>query len=214
MLKKRVLEVALNEINEKTNLDVGCEFEKIGRTTTALLFTMKPKQGSIKDDSLIKSIYEKLVFYGIKPEIINNLIQKHDTEYILANLDIVEEQIQKGEIKNVTAYLLKAFNIDFRTPETEYTKAQKEEIEKKQKEQEEKERLEHEAEEQKVEEYRIKKEKAEAYLCTLTEAKKEELLQEFLKEIKENVFLTKFFTKFGLNNPVVYSKRIDFLTLK
>jgi plasmid replication initiation protein len=114
MLKKRVLDIAVQEINEKTDITVSFDFEKIGRINTAVLFTMQPKQNTQEDNTLTDTVKTKLRFYGIQDETISQLIQKHDLEYILTNLQIVEEQIQKGKIQNVTGYLLKAFQSDFR----------------------------------------------------------------------------------------------------
>ena len=88
--------------------------EKVGRATTAILFTMNLKTVGSKDENLITSIKEKLKFYGVNNDSIEELIVKHDEQYLLANLKIVEEQLQKGEIQNVTGYLLKAFQTDFR----------------------------------------------------------------------------------------------------
>lgn len=88
--------------------------EKVGRATTAILFTMNLKTVGSKDENLVTSIKEKLKFYGVNNDSIEELIGKHDEQYLLANLKIVEEQLQKGEIQNVTGYLLKAFQTDFR----------------------------------------------------------------------------------------------------
>jgi hypothetical protein len=59
---------------------------------------------------------------------IEELLKKHDEQYLLANLEIVDEKIKKGEIQNIPAYLLKAFQNDFRPAENEYTKEQKEKV--------------------------------------------------------------------------------------
>ena len=39
----------------------------------------------------------------------------------------MEEKVNQGSVKNPTAYLMKAFQDDYRTPETEYVKLQEEE---------------------------------------------------------------------------------------
>ncbi len=59
-------------------------------------------------------------------------MQNHDTDYLLTNIAVIEEQINKGKkIKNITAYLAKAFVVDFRKTETGYVRKQKKKQEEK-----------------------------------------------------------------------------------
>ncbi|MDX2133590.1 MAG: hypothetical protein SFV52_02325 [Saprospiraceae bacterium] len=52
-------------------------------------------------------------------------LQKHDEDYILANIRVIEEELKNGkEIRNIPAYLMKAFEVDFRPIETEFDKIQ------------------------------------------------------------------------------------------
>jgi hypothetical protein len=57
------------------------------------------------------------------------LIEKHDEDYILANIRVVEEELQEWKvIRNIPAYLMKAFQVDFRPLETEHSKLQAKKI--------------------------------------------------------------------------------------
>lgn len=63
---------------------------------------MQPKKTPVKEDKLETSIKSKLKLYGVSDPIIETLVHKHDLEYLSANLKIVEEQIKKGGITNIT----------------------------------------------------------------------------------------------------------------
>jgi len=63
---------------------------------------MHPKKESIERNSTETDIRAKLKLYGVSDPIIETLVQKHDLEYLSANLKIVEEQIKKGGISNIT----------------------------------------------------------------------------------------------------------------
>lgn len=60
---------------------------------------------------------------------IQNLLKKHDEQYLLANISIVEEQVKKGNVSNVVGYLLKAFQDDFSHAKSEQLKRESEKIE-------------------------------------------------------------------------------------
>lgn len=125
MLQERVIKVALEEINNKTDLETSYEVKRVGRSPSSLNFYMKKKQGKLgyKPDS--DKIKGKLATMGISEKKTQKLLDNHDEQYLRANIRVVEEQAQKGKISNITAYLLKAFEDDYRTPETEYSKQQK-----------------------------------------------------------------------------------------
>lgn len=62
---------------------------------------------------------------GISASKAKELIGKHDEDYILANIRVIEDELKNGkEIRNVPAYLMKAFEVDFRPVETEFDKIQ------------------------------------------------------------------------------------------
>lgn len=63
---------------------------------------MQQKKETIEKDSIETDIRTKLKLYGVSDPIIETLVQKHDLDYLSANLKIVEEQIKKGGISNIT----------------------------------------------------------------------------------------------------------------
>lgn len=95
MVRKRVLQIAIEEINDKTDIQVDYELEKQGKKIAAIIFKMRPKSNSITGTEQHDKIKDKLNTYGIKDDKIETLLNKHDEEYLWANIRIVEEQINK-----------------------------------------------------------------------------------------------------------------------
>lgn len=102
MLRKRVLDKSVDEINRKTDIFVEYDLETEGRKFTSIIFNMQVKENSsLKFDSN-QEIIEKLQALGLKMKQAEELLEKHDEQYLWANIAIVEEQFSKGKIKNVT----------------------------------------------------------------------------------------------------------------
>lgn len=126
MLKKRIIDTAIIEINEKTDLKVVYDLEKEGRKITAIVFRVSWMQSHEIIESTNVEIMQKLNAMGIVTSKAKELLEKHDEDYILANIRVIEEELKNGkEIRNIPAYLMKAFEVDFRPVETEFDKAQK-----------------------------------------------------------------------------------------
>jgi len=94
MIKKRVLQVAIYEINDRTDIEVNYQLEKEGRKIKAIQFTMKPKKDIALGIEQHDEIISKLESFGIKKEKANQLLQRHDEQYLWANIGIVEEQMK------------------------------------------------------------------------------------------------------------------------
>ncbi|MEZ4924810.1 MAG: replication initiation protein [Saprospiraceae bacterium] len=132
MLKKRIIDTAVQEINEKTDLKVVYDLENEGRKITAIVFRVSGISSHETELKTNEEIMQKLNAMGIKETTANELLKKHDEDYILANIRVIEEELKNGkEIRNVPAYLMKAFEVDFRPIETEFDKAQTEKKQKK-----------------------------------------------------------------------------------
>jgi hypothetical protein len=108
--KRRVVMVALNEINEKSLLHVELHKEnKEGRKVNELVFFVtkeeyvEPSINVAKDD-----LFNKMVeVFGITTNMARKLIDNYEDEQILRNLDYTEQQYRKA-IKNKKE---KQFNI-------------------------------------------------------------------------------------------------------
>lgn len=215
MLKKRIIDTAVQEINEKTDLKVVYDLENEGRKITAIVFRVS---GTAPHESIEKAseeIMHKLNGMGIKESVAKELLSRHDEDYILANIRIVEEELKSGkEIRNIPAYLMKAFSVDFRHVETEFEKAQT--AKKQQKSLELKQAEEQEAQKAALQKV-FEKQRLEAVAGVLERMSAEELSSSkatFLEEINTNPLFKKILESKGLDSAPIQAQRINFIAKK
>jgi len=91
MLKKRVIDVAVDEINKKTDLRVSYDLIKEGRKITAICFGVDAPSFQEEQDKNTTEILSKLKTYGVKGKQAKKLLENHDEDYIFANIRVVEE---------------------------------------------------------------------------------------------------------------------------
>jgi plasmid replication initiation protein len=123
--KKWVIDVAIRQINEFSDLTASYTQRKTGRNVTHLIFTFAFKTGqSPKDDqatpvSQAKSVkthnpelLQRLRDHGIGTRLAATWIQ-HNESRVLAAIDYVESRVKQGHIKGATAgYLRTVFEDD------------------------------------------------------------------------------------------------------
>ena len=125
MLTKRVIENSIKEINEKTDLNLDFGVEKIGNKPHSIQFKMKLNKRGLLLSPNTKEISKKLESFNFWEVEIKQLLKNHHSQYLLANIIVVEERLKKGEaIENPKSYLRAAFTKDFRTQKNEYSKIQ------------------------------------------------------------------------------------------
>jgi hypothetical protein len=141
--KRRVILVALNEINEKTILHVDLYKEiKGGRSVNELVFFVTKQENKkdlesglfISNGNLFNKMIEE---FGITKNIASKIINQYDDEQILRNLDYTEQQYRKA-IKckkeqqfNLGAYATSAITKDYAPKQPKLLKKVIEEKEKK-----------------------------------------------------------------------------------
>ena len=209
MLRQRVLDAAVKEINAKTDIETGYELDKQGRQTIGILFRMKPKQAAAAPDNGRNAVREQLLHYGLSAVQADELLHKHDLEYLQANIAIVKEQADKGAIKNAAAYLLKALQVDYRPTETQYGREQKQLAEQRQKEQEQKEQEAAQLQELKTAYATERKQMADAALQSLPEEKTAWYKAAFLDGLT-GIF-KKYYTDKGREHPMLQAHRYSFV---
>lgn len=211
MLKKRVLDVAVKELNEKTDISVSYELERYGRKVTNIHFAMSPKNEALPVAEAQEEIRKKLISYGLKEKKIEALLSNHNEQYLWANIAIVEEQAAKGNIKDITAYLLKAFSDDYRAAETEFAKQQKQIAA----DHEQREKNIQEAEQQKknLEQQFIEERNAQfdAVIGSLDATTKAALEKDFSDMMLASQGLALIFKTKGRDNPIIDGQRKKFI---
>jgi len=123
--KRRVLDKAIEEVNQHTVLSLTPEFRRQGRRVESIRFIIS----NVNDISTSKVIacqssennseYDLLrklkEDYGLSDKHIIETMSLYDREYILEKISIIEtsQSFLKGEIKNLAKYLHKALVDDF-----------------------------------------------------------------------------------------------------
>jgi len=212
MLKKRVLNVAVKEINEKTDLKVDCNFEKEGRKTIAINFIMKKQKTPWALEEKSTAILNKLLWFWIKKVKAEELIKNHDEQYLRANIGIVEEQAKKWKISNLPAYLLKAFQDDYRPIETELDRAKKVEEANKALAKKEKQSIQAEIDKIKIQFNKEKEELMEKTLANTSSDDLQKLQDEFIAWKASSPLIQKLIEARWFTNPIVDAQRKHFLT--
>lgn len=211
MLRKRVLDKAIEEINEKTDIFVSYDLEKNGRKIEAILLKVASRSKEQLPADTTKAIEDKLKQYWIKHKTIETLLKKHDLQYLWANITIVEEQIKQGKVSNPVGYLLKAFQNDYRPIETELTKEQKEKLANKQTEERSKKKLMLEEEGQRR---AFEKRKVETIKARLIE-QSQELVSDrkvsFVSQMNENPLFSKMLQSKWFDDKIIQMQRMKFL---
>lgn len=214
--RKRVLNPAVNEINEKTDLKVSYEWKKQGAEYIEIEFKVKSKKTAEELNlSELDEIDIHLQQFWFTTDEIKEYKEKYDKEYIIGNLKIAEDEFKKGKIKNLNWYIRTALSKDFRVKKTEYELEQeREKEEKKQKEIEEKQKKEEQEKQQRL----LREERQtriESELDKRGDEFKKQMEEEFTEEfIKKNDINKRMLENGGIHNPLIYSRYLDFVESK
>jgi plasmid replication initiation protein len=115
-----VIKKSVEEINQKTDLQVTIEYKRKGRKVAAIKFhvELNEEKEEIKDSGSLdkNNLHHRLVNdYGIEVEQAKELLEKHDPATIAENLVIVDMDKASGKIKDSLAgYAITAIKHDFR----------------------------------------------------------------------------------------------------
>lgn len=209
MFRKRVLDVAVKEINDKTDINIGFELERSGRKIVAANFRVTGIDKLKSKEHINQEIVNKLKRFWIKEIQIKELLAKHDEDYILANIVVVEQELEKGkDIRNVTAYLMKAFVVDFRPTAIEMKTRKQLIVEEK--------IIEAKSKEDEVQklrtQYELEKKKViQATLETEDDSAIEKLKWQFIKEVEESKFNKKIYEQKGFDYHAIQAAWYKFL---
>ena len=114
MLKKRVIETAIEEINLKTDICLWYSLIKNGKKTESIKFSITNRVPKIWHNKWIKEeVKTKLKFFWLSSYKIDTLLQKYDLKYLLANISVVEQNSKRYHIRNHAGYLMKAIEMDY-----------------------------------------------------------------------------------------------------
>lgn len=119
--KKRIIEAAKNEINEKTDIFIDYEESKSARKVTSLSFSIKnnPNYGITEFEKMQKekaeiirkelrsknALIEKIVEYGFSRQTAKKLVDQGTEQEINDAIKSVDLQVSRGHVKNPKAML-------------------------------------------------------------------------------------------------------------
>ena len=122
-LKRRVVTIAIKEVNQYADFDLEGEYEKKGRTIIAIKFLIKNKQVEISvppslpdcvnvEDKVVLQLKE---YFCLQQKEIDKYLKKYGKEYVdeKINAILTSDSFKKGLIKNMAGYLKSALSEDF-----------------------------------------------------------------------------------------------------
>lgn len=114
LLNRAVIQPAMKEVNDLSNIQLELETKRKGRSVTGLRFLIRPNSqlsliGMDSEDDVTKApAYKALLEEGISKILARAWVLEHDEEYIFDKLDLARSQAASGRIKSSKAGFLKA----------------------------------------------------------------------------------------------------------
>lgn len=118
-LKQKVINPAMKQINEDSDLLLTLDVRKDKRTITHVRFfiDMKPdrkKREALQlSELLYKTLYET---FGLSDEIIRSLAEEYPADYIHEKADFTVSRSRSGKIGNISGFFLSALKDNYRAP--------------------------------------------------------------------------------------------------
>ncbi len=231
-LNRKVLKVALNEVNKESDIFIKVSRRMESRKVVALKFHISPtpysnnlltrlikspKQGELSfksEDEEKKELYERMTkAFTLSDrqaqEILNTM---HDFEEVKEILDMVERRVKRDEIMNIGAYTYKALKDQYQPRKSIIAIEREQEAEARANEEKRKAK-EKEIINRLVEEYEgyIAK-TVKAYVSGLSQEDQEGVKKSFEESLDE--FLKGKYKESGLKSPIVNASYIKFLSAK
>ncbi|WP_238938123.1 replication initiation protein [Sulfitobacter geojensis] len=114
LLNRAVIQPAMKEVNELSNIQLELETKRKGRTVTGLRFIIRPNpQLSLigmdtEDDITQMPAYKALMAEGVSKTLARAWVIEHDEAYIFEKLDLASNEAARGKIKSSKAGFLRA----------------------------------------------------------------------------------------------------------
>lgn len=122
-LKRRVIVIAVKEVNKHSDFEITPEFEKNGRQVVRIRFLISNKKKPLvpvasisqNEDEISKTLSE---VFRLSEKEINNYLKNYSTEYLNEKILYVlsTPSFQSGAIKNIGGYLKTTIKGDYQKP--------------------------------------------------------------------------------------------------
>ena len=203
--KKRVLNIALREVNQHSHLNVTPEVQRINKKVTNIRFKLSTKQieqfhvEHLNDATKLELNKILTDVFGLSIESVRDVLTKYEHDYIQGKIDLIKssENFKGGKIRDLAAYLVDALKRDYKKSRSSgalIAASHNSRLEK-----EKQEKLIQEKQKYKYDKYVSSQ--IESYVLSLVDEEKKRLLSEFEKAC-DSYALSKY-KKHGLGNAVV-----------
>lgn len=114
LLNRAIIQPAMKEVNEVSNIQLELETRRRGRLVTGLRFiiSQNPQLSLVgmeeEDDITQSAAYGALIAEGISKTLARAWVLEHDEEYIFEKLDLANNNAATGKIKSSKAGFLKS----------------------------------------------------------------------------------------------------------
>lgn len=120
--KKRVLDIALREVNQHSHLNVTPEVQRVNKKVTSIRFKLSTKQSAvfyverINESSELELSKILTEMFGLSLESVRDVLAKYEHDYIQGKIDLIKnsENFKGGKIRDLTAYLVDALKRDYK----------------------------------------------------------------------------------------------------
>ncbi|SRR5579883_4497 len=210
-LKKRVVDVAVNEVNQYSPIKVIPELKRVNNKVTSIKFklskthenSLPSEQESINEGSDLIAIMEREM--GLSSELAREVILKYGAQYVDEKIKLIKnsDSYKSGRIREISAYFMDALKRDYKPGKSSAAVINKERKDKEAQARKEKQYLED-----------IRRETAETtrkvvddYFNNLKSEEQNYIMLKFEKHLKENdgFYAFKKYKEMGLDNRVVRS---------
>lgn len=205
--KKRVLNIAVNEVNSLSQIHISPEIErqnqkviqirfKLNKNKSIAIEKLSPNQSNIELNDLLKNTF------GLSPELISEVYGKYDVLFIREKINIIlaSNSFLEGRIRGLAGYLIDSLRKDYKISKSSKALINEQRLKR---EQEGKARKDKE-ERRKSKYEKYAQEKISKYISSLTNEAKDQLLTDFKQNIKsDNNICYKWYMKNGLDHPGV-----------
>lgn len=217
-LKKRVIDKAVEEVNQHSDIKIEAELQKTGRKVSKIRFKLRIKSNKSSKD---KDIDEKNQSSRIEfnQSILNSLItefalnsyqakailKEYGEGYIVDKIKIIKNTaiFIQGKVKNVSGYLLHALKNDYQPPISSYSLAVNQH---KPSAQEERELVNAKIEERSRQNYsRYVKENVNLAISNLPSAIYQEMTKKFVEHIVDKKVLFRRYQEVGFDSEMIKS---------
>ncbi len=213
--KKRVVDIAVSEINTLSAIAVIPEVERVNQKVTKIRFKLD-KNITHNNLTIVTEIVDKELneilstIFGLSPQMIAEAIVKYEHQYIREKIEIImhSDNFLSGKIRGLAGYLIEALKKDYKPSRSsnivihEQRKIEDEEAnEKKRK------------EDSRAERYKLYvTKKINTYLTNLTKDQHTRLLEEFETFIKnQGGILQEWYRKYGIEYSAIKSSFNNFI---